>query len=705
MAVIGKIRKRSGLLVAIVGIALAAFVLGDFFTGSRRSVPNIGKIGDQTISHREFDFKAEELLAQIQEQNDNRNLSSDQIYEVRQEAWKNLVKETLLKKELEAIGVIVTDEELLDMIQGNNPHPYILQSFTDPQTGMFNKAAVANFIQTLDQREPELKRQWYNLEKSIIEERTFTKYNNLIKKAYYVPKAFAKKDHEDKYKSVDFNFLVLRYKDIKDEEVTVTKNALQKAYNEHKHEFDAKEAIRSIEYIVFDIVPSEDDRLKHETEIAELFEEFQTTEEIAYFVNTHSDIRYDSTYKKQEELPLLFDSIIFNAPIGTTIEPMNEGYNYYMARLIDIQNRPDSAKASHILISYAAALQAPQTLTRTKEEAQALADSLLAVVKKSPDKFIELTNEFSDDPSKVENQGDLDWFADGMMVFPFNEACIKGKKGDKVVVETDFGFHVIHITDLTTPLKKARVAIIQRELVPSTDTYQFIYSQANKFAVENKTIDLFEKAVVELGKPKRIADNIKIMDNNIVGLSSPREIVRWAYDEKTDVNSISRIFEIDDKFIIAVLKGKTEKGIPRLEDIKDKIEPLAIKMLKADLLEKRLKDIGTGSLENMAQKAGVKVELASDMRFSSNNMPAIGPEPKVIGTALALSKGTISQPIKGNNGVFVVQVNNINEAPETDNYMSSKMMMKNYFVQRVQFDINNALEKVYKVEDNRHIFY
>jgi len=707
MAVIGNIRKRSGLLVAVVGIALAAFVLGDFLTGNTRSIPDVGKIAGETITYREFEFKFDEYLNMVQEQSPELNFTNEQIYEMKQEVWRNLVRETLLEKELKATGITVTADELFELVQGRNPHPYIYQSFSDPQTGMFNPAIVVNFMQTLDQREPEVRRQWYRLEKSIIEERLNTKYTNLIRKGYYVPDAFAKRDYIDKNKAVDINFVLLPFRSIPDEDVTVNKKDLQKAYEKHKHEFYAKEATRTIEYIVFDIIPSEEDRKALEEEMVYLAEEFENTDDIAYFININSDLRYDSLFKKQEQLPLLFDSIIFNAEVGTSIGPLNEGNIYYLARLIEVQNRPDSVKASHILISYEGAFGASQALTRTKEEAEALADSLLNVIKKQPATFEQLAQEFSDDRSAEENNGDLDWFADGMMVHPFNEACFTGKKGDKVKVETDFGFHVIHITDMLAPQKKVKVAIVKRELTPSNDTYQNIYSQASKFAIENKKIEQFEQAVIELGKPKRIAEDMKIMDNNIAGLKSPREIVRWAFNEETKVNSISRIFEIEDKFVIAVLKGMKEKGIPSLETIKDKIEPLAIRHKKAEILEEKMRNAksSSSSIEQLAQALNTQVEKGEYIRFSSVNLPALGPEPKIIGTAFGLSKGQLSQPIAANNGVFVITVSEVYDAPVLEDYTASKQMLKNFFIQRASFDLNNALEKAYKVEDNRSLFY
>ena len=706
MAIIGKIRKRSGLLVAIVGLALASFVLGDFIKAKRKNVQDVGEIGGETITYREFEAKADEYQELIQEQNKDLKLTSDDLYQLKQETWKKLIKEVLLNKELESLGVTVTSEELFDLVQGKHPHQYILQSFSDPKTGSFDPAVVLNFLQTLDQREPEVKKQWLRLEKSIKEDRLNTKYLSLIKNAFYVPEAFAKRDYVDKNKSADFNYVMIPYKSISDSLIKVEQKDLEKAYEERKHEFFVKDAFCNLDYVIFDVLPSKEDKEKLEQEIGGIVNEFKTTEDVAYMVNTNSDERYDSTFKKQDQLPVILDTIIYS-PIGTVVGPLSEDNTYYMARLIDIQTRPDSVKASHILIRFTGATGAPQTLSRTKIEAKAKADSIYNVLKKQPERFPEFAVGLSEDESLKEKQGDLGWFADGMMVPEFNEACFKGKKKDIVVIETVFGYHIINITDQLASVKKAKVAIIKRKLEPSDDSFQKVYAEASKFIADNKTADQFEKAVVATGKSKRIAEDLKIMDNIIPGLKSPREIVRWAFNEETEVGQISKVFDVDSKYVVAVLKKRQEKGTPALADIQDKIKPIAIKNIKAEMLVKRLNDFKATAktLDQLSQKTISPVEKCEMVKFSSYNLPAIGPEPEVIGTAFALKKGVLSKPIIGGNGVFVIAVSEFYDAPAITDYTPTKKMLQNFFMQRASYELDAALEKVYEVVDNRQLFY
>ena len=708
MAIIGKIRKRSGLLIAIVGIALAAFVLGDFLKKTNRGkMESVGEIAGEKVTYPEFEAKAEEYLQQITEQNKNIELTAENIYEIKMETWKNLVKEILLNKELETLGITVTTDELFDLVQGKNPHYYILQSFSDPQTGAFNPQVVLNFLQTLDQREPEVKKQWLNLEKAIKEERINTKYLSLIRNAYFVPKAFAVKDYIDKNKSADIEYILMRYKTIPDESIKVTEEDLKKAYEEHKHEFNVKEAFCDIEYVVFDIEPSKEDRTKLEEEINGIREEFATTEDLAYVVNTNSDMRYDSTYKKEDQLPVMFDSLIFNSPVGTTLGPLVDNNNYYLARIIDFQTRPDSVKASHILIRFKGAQGAPETVTRTEDEAKAKADSILGIVKKQAPRFGEFAVQFSEDESLKDKQGDLGWFSDGMMVPEFNEACFKGKKGDIVVIKTVFGYHVIYLSDQAASVKKVKVAMIQRLLEPSSETFQKVYSEATQFISDNKTVEQLDKALIEAGRPKRIAEAVKIMDNNIPGLKSPREIIRWAFNEETEKDEISKVFDVDGKYVVAILKLRQGKGIPTLDVIKDKIEPLAVRNKKIDMLTEKINAVKTAAstMELLSQKLNTPVEKGEMIKFSSFNLPAIGPEPDVIGTAFALKKGVLSKPVAGGNGVFIIKVNEFYDAPAITDYTPTVKMLQNYFMQRASFEVFKALEDVYEITDNRHLFY
>ena len=462
MALIGDIRKRSGLLVIIIGVALAAFVLGDFLSnkgpkGSRGQGKNIiAEINGEKILATDFNQRVEDNMEAQKSNSGKENLTAEEQFQIRQQTWDQVVNETLLLEEVSKLGITVTTEELDDQIRGKNPHSYIVQSFRDPNTSQFDPALVVNFLKNLDQVDPKMKQRYLMIEKAIKEDRLSTKYRNLIGKGFYVPKAFAKRDYEARNTRIKARYYGAPYTSIADSLIKVTDADFEKYYTEYKFKYQ-QEASRDIEYVTFDVLPSDDDRNKINQEVQGLYKEFVATDNAVAFVNSTSDERYDSTWIKKGSLPYQIDSLMFNSALGTTFGPYIENNMFQMARLVDVQIRPDSLKASHILISYQGTNVNPDTKL-TKEQAKAKADSVLKLVRTNGAKFDELAGTISDDQTASKSKGDLNWFADGGMVPAFNNAVLNGKVGDVIQVETQFGFHIIKITGKTTPLKKVRVA-------------------------------------------------------------------------------------------------------------------------------------------------------------------------------------------------------------------------------------------------------
>ncbi len=219
---------------------------------------------------------------------------------------------------------------------------------------------------------------------------------------------------------------------------------------------------RDLDYVIFEVLPSAEDRSQTRESVYQIYDDFRNTPDYITFVNSTSDKRYDSTWFKKGQLPVTIDSLLFSSPVGTFVPPYEENNAWHMARLMDIQARPDSMKAEHILIAYKGAYRAAESITRTKEEAERLADSLMNVLNVDKTKLKALAFQFSNDGSAKENNGDLGWFADGSMVYQFNEAVLKGNVGDIVKVATPFGFHIIKITGKKEPVTKIRVAVIDR---------------------------------------------------------------------------------------------------------------------------------------------------------------------------------------------------------------------------------------------------
>ncbi len=712
MAIIGKIRSKSGLLLVIVGGALAAFVLGDFFKNgcSGGGVNDLAVINGEEIAHREFSIKVEEQQELMKQNSGNENPTPEETFQVMMQTWEQLLKDKIMQVEYDELGLSVTPSELTDNLIGRYPHQWVLQNFKDPETGQFNPSQVEYFIKDFENRDAEQKRQWLSIEDYIKSDVLNKKYSTLVKKAYYMPKAFLKKDYELKNTTVNARFFAQMYSTISDSDITVTDADYEKYYEENKQKYEIEEEAREINYVVFEVLPTIE---AIQNEVAELYKEFAITDmRIQDFVNANSDVRYDSTFFKSGQFPAEIDSVVFKTEVGSVIGPYESANSLNIAKIVDIQSRPDSMKASHILFTYTGteiAQQTQQTLNRSKDEAEAMADSVLNILNNNPALFDTLITTLSDDPGKETNNGDLDWFADGMVIPSINNACLNGNVGDMVVVESYMGFHIIKVTGKLESIKKARIAVIQRSIVASEATRKTIYAEASKFAANNRSAEAFEKAANDLGVRNTV---VRKMSNNISGLKSPRELVRWAFDENTEVGAVTeKILTFENKHVVALLKNVYEKGFATLEQVKGNTAygfDIAVKNeKKAEMLFAKIeKELSTTKdIYKLAAKYNLQVDTLNAFSFATYSIPKYGVEHGLTGTMFSMKSGQMSGAIKGNSAVYVVVVDQITPAPATDVYTMIQMQLKQAFEGRVDNGIYDAIKRNAEIIDNRINWY
>jgi len=708
MAAIGQIRKHSGLIILVVGIALAAFVLGDFFKGNPnagRQRQYVGAIDGEKISTLVFETKVNERVEATKNQRQTDKLSPQDIYQIRQGIWNEMVEDVLLAKELDKLGLTVTSEELSDQILGENPHQYIKQSFTNPNTGAFDREMLRNFLQNLDNANPEMRKRYLNLESIIKSDRKKAKFKNLMTKAYFVPDQFAALDYKYKNSTADIRYVAAKFADVADSAVKVNDSDLKNYYNNNLFRYQQEET-RSIDYVIFEVKASPGDRKQIANTVNGLYKEFKEISEVAAFVNSVSDEKYDSTYKKQTELPVRIAKDMFESPIGTMVGPYIENEVYHIAKLMDRQQRPDSLQLSQLLITYKEAPAAAGISERSKADAEKLADSLLAVINKTPSKFEDIVVGFSDFPSAAEDKGEMGWIIDGTPGFEvYYSKGYKMKTGEVEKIETSLGYHILKLVEKTEAIEKVRVATVSRSIEPSNETFQGKYMEASMFAGSNNTLEKFDTAVVNQGLNKRSADRIAMMANRLAGLENARQIIRWAFSETTEPGQVSYIMQDEDKYIVAVLKSISEKGTSAFEDVKEQIRPLVVNQKKADVLEKQINDFGTTDLYGIAAKLNQAVDTAI-VSFNSRNLPGFGSEYELIGRIFTLQAGVSSGPIKGNNAVFVVIADEIN-FPETpaDLAGSVGIVERKFTAQFTNNAYVNALKEKAEIEDNRLLIY
>jgi peptidyl-prolyl cis-trans isomerase D len=702
MATLEKLRNRAGTLVAVViGLALLAFILGDFF-GSGGSLFTQNQFEIVEISGKSLPFQLyQERVDQITELNkaSRRQTSLDEqtIENIREEVWSALVQENVLGGKYKNLGIDISTDELTDMVQGRNLHPIIRQEFGNPQTGQVDPAMVAQFLRSLDNDPSGLQRSiWLYLENLIIRDRLFTKYNNLIKKGMYVTDFHSKQSVSERSRRVDFKYIVGRYASIDDSLVSINDSEISSYYKENKHNY-LQEASRDLEYVVFPIVPSTQDFTQAEEWINEIKDDFIQAADPIQFTNLNSDTPFRNQFFKQGDLSSQeLNDWAFNAKEDDYIGPLFDGESYLIARLVNIAFLPDSVKARHILIS--SQVEAQNQLDAVKSKA----DSLFQVAKKGGN-FARLATEYSDDPGSAAQGGDLGWFPEGVMVKPFNDACFNGKRGEIVMVETQFGFHIIEILDLGKPSKKVQVAMLERNVIPSTKSYQNIYQAASEFAGMYTTSEAFDQGVQEKKLSKRIASNLKELDSRVAGLEHPREMVRWAY--RSEENEVSPVFEFGDNFVVASLKRVREKGVAPLASVKDQIRNEVIADKKADILMDKLTlaMAEENSIEGLSNELSMPLQSAERISFSSFSLPSAGFEPAVISAAVYSPEGEISGPIKGNAGVYAVSVKAINF--EEGDELGEKKRILSLYQSRSMREAYEAIKENANIVDKRSKFF
>jgi len=706
MGIIGSIRKHSGIAVAVVGIAIVAFIIGDL-TKNQRGVPDMGKIGDQTITYARYNEKVEEMEESYKAQQGVAQIPAEVEYQLRDQVWQNLVTETLTDKEFEKLGLQLTNAELNDMYMGTFIHPYIRQIFTDPQTGNFNVAAVKQYMSNFDNLDTAQRMQLVEIEKNVTEDRKQQKYSALISRGLYMPKAIAQQIADMGSKLSNVTAINCSYQSLSDDEAgALTDQDYQNYYNKHKAEFRLRDEIREIDYVIYPVVPTAQDMANIQAEVEKTWDEFQTisADELTFFVNAESSRNYDSTYRKASEFTSPMDSALMAAGEGSYISPRIAGNEWVMAKVLNIANRPDSLRASTIYIFNS---NAGGNITRSDEQAKQLADSVMNVLRSGAMTFEEAVSKFSDDPQKSQNNGDMGWNLDGGYGF-INEDIVNTPEGSYFVKKhpQEVGYFLVKVTGKTTPHRKYRVATITREIAASEATSRNIYNEANKFAGNNRTYaEMTATAQAENLQVRNAM--VSAMQYGIGGVSNARSIIQWAYNEDTEVGTVAdQIFEGDDMYIVAALKNVYKVGYASLDQVRPMIENQVRIEKKAEVLKARLEEAqkAGGNLSAIAAKVNATIDTLDSVSFNDYYLGQYGMEPKVQAAIAASEANKLVGPIQGANGVYMVSVNAKMDNPAAANAENIRMQKQQSFMQSLR-GIQQVLKDKAKVTDNRIKFF
>ncbi|HAP30736.1 MAG TPA: hypothetical protein DCR01_02075, partial [Flavobacteriales bacterium] len=616
------IRNRSGLLLVVIGLAMLAFILTDLMSSSNGAVSTdlvLGEVGDEEIDYQAFEQRVQQALEVQRASNPSVNVD-----QVRSSVWSQVVRETILSNQYNNLGLEVSSSELFDMVQGDNPYPTVKQSFTNPETGQFDRARLLQFLkEDINNDETgQAMQQWLNFEEAIRKERQNNKYNALVAKGLSASdwEAQLTKKYQSEIRNV--SYVQIPFQSIPDSLISVTDSDLKSYINDNSSKYQ-QTASRTIEYVVFNVSPSVEDRNDAQDWIQDIKSDFSQTDNDDLFVRKNSDVFNRVIFVSKDDLT---DDVkpLTTAQAGTVIGPFNQNANTLrLAKLVEKASRPDSVEARHILI--------------TTADADAKIDSLKNVISKGQS-FAALAEKFSQDQGSAVNGGDLGWFTEGLMVEEFNNACFSARKGDLVVVNTQFGTHLIEVVDKSKSIEKYKVAYMDRQITYSNTTYQNVFAKAGKFAAENSDYEQFDASATAENLSKRIADELQESTISIPGLENPRELVRWAY--KSEVGDVSDVFEFGNKIVVATLTSIKKEGLKDVEDVRAEVETLVRNQKKSERLMEELS--GYSSLDEISSNYGSTINTAEGLNFSTTQVPNLGDQPAFVGAAFAVQEGQVS---------------------------------------------------------------
>ena len=696
MAVLSNIRQRSALMIAVIAFALFAFIIGDLFNsgGFSSTSKDVGSINGKDISFEDFRIKVTNV--EKSQQGITSTAAANRV-------WDQEVSVALLTSEFDKLGLRVGEKHLLAVLKADpniGKNPMFLNA-----AGMFDIAKFKEYFKSNPAQAQFLKDREVDAELNA----KYQIYNTLIKSGVYTTQSEGKLKYEMESNKVNFAYVAGLYSTIKDSDVKVTDAEIMDYMKKNVKKFKADET-REVEYVLIADEASKEDEVAVKERISGLLggsvvynqqtgkndtlAGFKTAKNTIEFVNSKSDVPYDSTYIAKKDLPAIDADQLFNLAPGAVYGPYVFG-NYYAVSKSMGKKLGVNAKASHILISYEGTQVPNKKEQRTKEEAKIKAEALLAQVKANPDSFMMLAFSNSDD-SSAQQGGDLGYFSQNQMVKPFNDFVFNSSIGSIGLVETPFGFHIIKVTDKQDGIRLATVAL---KLEASEATSDKAFTEATKFEMDATEKD-FSAVAKEMGLTVVPEISVKAMDENFGPLGVQRSIVRWAFENDSKVGTIKRFEVANVGHVIARVKGIDDSGLVALILAKPYVEPILKNKKKAELIKAKM----TGSsIEAIAKAAGSSVLQATDVIMESPMLTGVGLEPKVVGNAFALEANKMSAPIEGNTGVYVVKNVSTVKAPALKDFSPYVAKMK----AQSAGDVNRvlpALKDNATIEDNRKQF-
>ena len=704
MAILGKIRQRSVFLILVIGLALFAFVIsGVFGNGNQGSNPT-----DPVAIINEDEIDIEQFRAMVDQAERNYNFSTIQAVNV---VWDQAVRSKIFEQQINALGIDAGREQIEQIISSNKS--FVQDPRFQNEAGFFDFGIFTSFIAQLKTQNPAAYDQWKSQERNIIEIAKQNIYYDLIKASNGLTEAEAKAAFHLENDNLNLKYVRVPFDFVDDSLVSISQNEIKAYRDENKDQYQ-RDSFRNIQYVKFENAATEEDissiRLRLEglieqriaynnvSKLTDTLEGLKTTKEVTDFVDEFSEQPFDSVYKPKGILNNEYADIIFGLNQGEVFGPYQDGEFYKISRMLD-KKKNASIRASHILISFDGATRVPEDVTRTAAEAKKEANRIYRLARRRNANFEDLAKKFSEGPSKSLG-GDLGFFQEGEMAVPFFEFCDAARVGSIGVVETEFGFHVVEVTDKND---LALIADIISAIVPSDKTSNEIFRKATQFEMEAIESDDFLAAAENINYEVKPVNNIAELEENLPGIFQQRNIVKWAFDPDTNLGDIRRFTLSDGSYAVVQLTAKQKEGLAELDELKSEIRAILVKKKKAKLIIEQFDAVTT--LEELAEKTKQSVETASAINQSNATLVGSGEEPYILGAAFSLPLNIPSVLISGKEGVYKIQVTQKNIAQDIGNYDNYAKNLGDEANEQLDEIIFEALKSAASIEDNRALYY
>ncbi len=713
MAVLNKIRQRSLILILVIALALFSFVIGDLFkntdalTGGSQDV--IATVNGEDIMRDAFMFRVENMQRRF-----GPNSTSTQVMN---NVYNQELRRIILNTEYDALGLTVERDQMRDLLKTSfSSYPEFQNEDSIFDVGRLN-AFIANLKDIQPERAPLGTFQisygeWTNNEQSIANNAIQQSYYNMIKAGVNATLGEAEDEHNAENKTVDIKYVQIPYNTIADSLITVTKSDIKAYMEKHKEEYTVdenreviytvfkEEASKADEEIIKDaLLAAKADRIDSEevngTVITDSITGFDNVTDYAEFINANSDIKFSDVILRGVQLPATSKDSILNTALNSYYGPYKEDGYYKLTKVIEKKQLADSAKVRHILIPYAGATRVDPSETRTSAEAKVEADSILEVLKGNRSKFVSLL-ELSSDKVSNEKEGVLEFGYNSSFAPEFKQFSFENEIGDIDVVETSFGFHIIEILDQSSFNDAVKLATLAREIEPSEETIDQVFNDVSKFEIAIQDGDF--KTIAEEREQDVRPITFKALDENIPGLGSQRQIVRWAFENDAKEGNTKRFTIAGTGYVVAKLVKINKEGLMNVDNATTPVLAEIRKERKAEMI--RAKITGT-TVDDIAKNQGQSMRTATAITLNNTTLSGAGVEPMVIGTAFGLAEGKTSKPVDGNKGVYVLEVTKITEATPLDNYAAIMNRLSDTRKSSVQTKVYTALEEAADIEDNR----